>query len=135
MPDSQRLVGARGEGTIEFQGQTLPVLLTNRAIAEAEKATGKTMIQLAQAGSTGNIGMNDIVQLLRAGLEYGRRDAGIQRQVYSVDDAYNVLDALGFAPCAKVVILALSDVLSYRGDDADSKRSDAVPPVVARSET
>ena len=129
------MAGARGEGTVEFQGQTLPVLLTNRAIAEAEKATGKTMIQLAQAGSTGNIGMNDIVQLLRAGLEYGRRDADIKRQVYSVDDAYDVLDELGFAPCAKVVILALSDVLSYRGEDADSKRSDAGPPVTARSET
>jgi len=123
------MAGARGEGTVEFQGQTLPVLLTNRAIAEAEKATGKTMIQLAQAGSTGDIGMNDIVQLLRAGLEYGRRDADIKRQVYSVDDAYDVLDALGFATCAKVVILALSDVLSYRGED------DTGPPVMARSET
>jgi len=123
------MAGARGEGTIQYQGEELPVLLTNRAIAEAEKATGKTMVQLAQSGSTGNIGMNDIVQLLRAGLEYGRRDAGIRRQVYSVSDAYDVMDERGFAEVAEVVCLALADVMSYHSEES------ADPPVMARSET
>ena len=121
--------GARGEGQVEFHGETLPVLLTNRAIAEAEKATGKTVVQLAQAGQTGAIGMGDIAQLLRAGLEYGRRDAELRRQTYTISDAYDVMDEIGFAACAKIVFLALADVLSYRGED------DADPPVIARSET
>lgn len=120
------MAGARGEGTIQYQGETLPVLLTNRAIAEAEKATGKTMVQLARSS---DIGMGDVVHLLRAGLEYGRRDANLRRQVYSVDEAYDVMDELGFTTCAKVVLGALADVIAYQGAES------AVPPVVARSET
>ena len=123
------MAGARGEGQVEFRGETLPVLLTNRAIAETEKATGKTIVQLAQSGQSGAIGIDDIAQLLRAGLEYGRRDAETRRQTYTISDAYDVMDAIGFGACAKVVYLALADVLSYRGED------DAVPPVTARSET
>ena len=121
----KRSAGARGEGHVEYQGETLPVLLTNRAIAEAEKATGKTMVQLAR---TSDIGIGDVVHLLRAGLEYGRRDANLRRKVYSVDETYDIMDELGFTTCAKVVVSAMADVIAYRSENAG-------PPVTARSET
>jgi len=121
--------GARGEGMIEFEGQELPVLLTNRAIAEAEKATGKTIIRLAQDANSGDIGMADIAALMRAGLEYGRRDAGVQRRTYTMADAYDVMDGCGFATAAKIVFTAVSSVLSY------SSETDTRPPATARSET
>ncbi len=119
--------GARGEAFVAYDGQELPLLLTNRALAEAEKATGRTVVQIAQAAQTGAIGMSDIAELLRAGLEYGRRDAGTQRKPYTLNDAWDVMDALGFARCAEIVIGALAAVLSYRPDDG-------ADPTTARGE-
>jgi len=121
------VAGARGEGTIDVNGAELPVLLTNRAIAEAEKATGKSIVQLAQEAKAGSIGVGDIAALLRAGLEYGRRDAGLRRQMYTMADTYDVMDACGFAVAAQIVLTAVAEVLSYRPD------ADALPPAPARS--
>ncbi len=133
MADSTRFLGARGEATLEFQGETLPILMTNRAIAEAEKATGKPVSQLALAAETGAVGINDIVQLLRAGLEYGRRDAGIRRKVYSTADAFDVMDVCGFKRCATTIFLALAEVIAYDGAEDDGDEDDG-PPAEARSE-
>lgn len=135
MADTKGFAGARGEATLEFQGETLPILMTNRAIAEAEKATGKPVSQLALAAETGAIGVNDVVQLLRAGLEYGRRDAGIRRKVYSTSEAFDVMDTCGFKRCATTVFLALAEVIAYEGDEDDGlPDEDDGPPAEARSE-
>lgn len=120
--------GARGEAFIEYDGETLPILLTNRALADAEKATGKTAVQIARDTQSSAISVGDVAELLRAGLEYGRRDAGTRGRVYTLNDAWDVMDAVGFTPVAAIVLNALAAVLLYHGEAS----AEADPPA-ARS--
>jgi hypothetical protein len=106
--------GARGEAFIEVDGERLAVLLTNRALSEVEKATGKTVLELARGAE--NTGMSEAAQLLRAGLEYGRRDARNGGRQVTLDDAWRIMDQLGFVPVVEVVLKALADVLAFRGE-------------------
>lgn len=113
------MVGARGEAYVEVGSERLPILLTNRALAEVEKATGRTMIEIAQGVRSGSVGIGETAELLRAGLEYGRRDAGNEGRPYSLDDAWRILDQVGFVPVVTLVVTALAEVLSYRARDEE----------------
>lgn len=105
--------GARGEAFVEVDGQQLPVLLTNRALMEVEKLTGKTILEIVQANG---FGMAEVAQLLRAGLEYGRREARAGGRQYVLDDAWKIIDELGFAAVAKLMLEAVTAVLTFRPD-------------------
>lgn len=117
-------MGARGEGVLVVDGREVRVLFTNRALARAETALGKTVLEIANEARDGRIGMNDTVRLLLAGMEAARRDEGAGGKPSSVDDAYEVMDACGFTEVARVVIEALAAVLSY-----DGKEKDEHPPL------
>lgn len=112
------MTGARGEGYIEVDGERLPILLTNRALAEVEKNTGKTVLQLAHAVETNDIGINDVAHLLQAGLEYGRRDARAGGKPFQIGDAWRILDAKGFIAVTEVVARAFAEVLVYRAPES-----------------
>jgi hypothetical protein len=101
--------GARGEG---YLGD-LPVLFTNRALAEAERVLGRTVTDLFKAAAVGSLGVEDTVRLLAIGLEYGRRDRKEARANYTKDDAFGVMDIHGFTQVGKVVFEAMEAVLSY----------------------
>lgn len=118
------MTGARGEGFIEFEGEQLSILFTNRALAEVEQATGKTVLQLAMGMKDGQVGMNEVAHLLHRGLEHGRREVNPGRKPYRITDMWGILDALGFVPVMRVVAIALSAVLSYRGDGAGGQGTD-----------
>jgi len=105
--------GARGEGILELDGETYEVLFTLRALADAERATGKTVLQIMAAGKVGALGINDTVALLAVGLEYARRDHRRAGSGTSGNDAWRLLEQLGFAACATVVMEALAAVMSY----------------------
>lgn len=107
--------GARGEAELQANGRTLRVLFTNRALAEAEAAIGKGIIGVAQGFDAGTSGVLELAQLLRAGMEAARRDAREGGRPISMDEAYAVLDEVGFSGVAEAVFLAVAAVLSYDG--------------------
>ncbi len=106
--------GARGEQFLDVGGERRALLLTNRALAELEQAVGKSALQIAQAARDQVLAVGDLAQLLRVGLEYGRRESGSGGKPVTLSDAYAVLDEVGFAAAAEAAILALAAVLAYR---------------------
>lgn len=113
--------GARGEGYLELDGETYVILFTNRAIADAERATGKSITQLLGEGD--KLGIGDTAHLLAVGLEWGRREGRQQPAGYNSNDAWRLLEQLGFVACLEVVLTALVAVLEYRHPKVSS-----VPP-------
>ncbi len=113
--------GARGEGYLDAEQGEYPILFTNRALAEAERALNMTVLEIARNAS--NLGVNAVAQLARIGLEASRRDRRDSRRAYTLDDAFDLLDSYGFAAVARVVVEALTAVLSYQRREGDD------PPV------
>lgn len=112
--------GARGEAFIEFEGEQLPILFTNRALGDVEKATSKTMLQIVNEAQNMMLGLTDTAHLLRAGLEYGRRDARVTRKPYTLLGAWDVMDEVGWIPTLELLVVPLAEVLGYkRQEDAD----------------
>lgn len=111
-------MSARGEGTITVDGREVQVLFTNRALMQAEKAMGKSVISVTQGFVNGAAGMNELVSLLQAGMEAARRDAGERGRVVSVNDAVEVMDEAGFTAVAQAVMEAVAAVLSYGARDS-----------------
>lgn len=111
--------GARGERSFSANGQTVTVLFTNRALAGAEKRLGKGIIGVAQGLVDGGSGLTEVAVLLQVGMEAARQDAKAGGRQVSLDDAYNVLDAAGFANVAGPVMEAVADVLGYTGAAAE----------------
>ena len=64
--------GARGDVSIQDGEREVRLLYTNRALANAERALGKSVIAVAQAFGTGGCGIYDVAQLLLAGMEAAR---------------------------------------------------------------
>jgi hypothetical protein len=122
------MAGARGEGYLELDGETFAVLFTNRALAEAERALGKSVVQIANAFGRDAIGVGDVAQLLTVGLEHARRDSRSRPQSYTINDAWDLLDKLGFAVVVEAVMLAIVQVISYR-PTKDKDGETANPPV------
>ena len=116
-------MGARGEATIETEERAYPLLLTNRALSEIEKALGKSILAIGQQAQRGDISLSDTAELLRIGLEYGRREAKWSKDVVRSPLAYDIMDELGFQPVAMMVLQCLLEVLSYdpsKPEEADN---------------
>lgn len=122
------MIGARGEGFVEVDGQQLPILLTNRALAEVEKRLGVRFMGLVVSGDDSHgmlaylfreLSVECVAELLRAGLEYGRQDAGLRRQRYTIDEAWQIMDQLGIASITAIVCEALGAVISYHGETTE----------------
>lgn len=109
--------GARGEGFVETpDGKQYAILFTNRAIAEAERALKKSVIGMMrdfEAAGVAGLGVNEIGHLLYVGMEHGRRDAHAGGKQLSLSDAWDLMDVIGFAEATRVVLEAISAVLSY----------------------
>lgn len=109
--------GARGEGYLELDGERYPILFTLRAIAEAEAATGKTVLQLMREAQTNTMGVGDLARLLAVGLEHARREG--RGRVGGAEQAWALLERLGFMPVAVIVFEALAAAMSYGGAGRD----------------
>ena len=128
--------GARGEAYLELDGEQVPVLLTNRALAEVEKRMGVRFLGMLAGGDDSEhmmaylfreLSVECISELLRAGLEYGRQDAGLRRQRYTIDDAWQIIDQCGIAETTVVVATALAQVLSYHRTEDKENETDSPP--------
>jgi hypothetical protein len=112
--------GARGEGVIELpDGEEVSILYTNRALADVEKATGQSIILVADGFANGRTGIREMAQVLRAGMEAHRRDARAGGRAVTLNDAFDILDAVGFARVAEVAMTAVGEVLGYGVDEGD----------------
>ncbi len=119
--------GARGEGIIQHGETEYRVLFTNRAVAEAESATGKSVIALAQGFANGTTGIGDVARMLATGLEAARRDANAGGRTYTLMDAYQIMDAVGFTTVARVVMEAVSVVLKFDGEEQAGQGEEEAP--------
>jgi hypothetical protein len=109
-------MGARGEGTISANGTEVHVLFTNRALATAQQSLGRGIVAVAQGFSDGSSGIIEVATLLQVGMEAARRDSRAGGRPVRLDDAYDVMDEVGFAGVASVVMEAVAAVLGYSGD-------------------
>jgi len=112
--------GARGERQLTVGERSFTVLLTNRALADAERATGKSALVLAKAGASETISVADVAALLQAGLDAGRREEGLPGRAMAPHDAWGLMDALGFGPVMVAVLEALAEVLFYRPETEEA---------------
>lgn len=128
--------GARGEAYLELDGEQVPVLLTNRALAEVEKRLGVRFLGMLAGGDNTQqimaylfreLSVECIAELLRAGLEYGRQDAQLKRQRYTLDEAWQIIDQYGIAEITVVVGTALGEVLSYHRTEDKGDKTDSPP--------
>lgn len=108
----------RAEKTIQLPDREVRVLYTNRALAEAEKITGKSILFVAKGFADQTSGVEDLASLLRAGMEAARRDAKSGTTPITQNDAYAVLDEAGFSVVAESVITAIAEVLSFGGHES-----------------
>ncbi len=109
--------GARGDAVIQVGEGEVRILFTNRALANAERQIGKSVIALAQGFARGDTGIGDVAQLLSAGMEAARQDARTGGRATTLNDAYGIMDAVGFERATQAVMEAISSVLSYKGDE------------------
>jgi len=116
------MAGARGEATITTPDGEVSILYTNKALADAERATGKSVLELVGSARDGRLGVGDIAQLLYVGMEAARRDARVGGRSHTINDAWGVLDAVGFGTVTIAVIGAMAAALNYEpgGEDEDS---------------
>lgn len=110
--------GARGEAIIQAGGREVRALFTNRSLAEAEQKTGRGILALSRGFITGHCGITEVAALLCAGMEAARRDARAGGSCVTLDDAYDVLEAAGYSQVARVVMEAVTVVLSFDGGAA-----------------
>lgn len=111
-------MGARGEGVIRVFEREVRVLFTNRALARAEIAMGRTVLELLREAGSDGFGMNDVAQLLQVGMEAAARDAG-EKTVVTLDQAFEVMDEAGYIETMRVVIEGLSAVMQFGGERGD----------------
>jgi hypothetical protein len=123
-------MSARGEGIIQLENREVTVLFTNKALAAAERQMDKSVLAVAQGFANGDSGISDMANMLQAGMEAARRDMRTGGRPVSLNDAYDVLDDVGFADVATVVMEAVATVLSYSkeieptdaDDDGDGRK-------------
>jgi len=118
--------GARGEAFLEADGQSYPILFTNRAVVEAEQRTGKAFLHLLRQATQGELGMGDVASLLLTGLEAARRDSHASGKPYQINQAFDLIDAVGFQQAAAAVIAALTEVLTF-GTTEDTGETEGPP--------
>jgi hypothetical protein len=110
------VTGARGETTIQADGREVTVLYTNRALADAERALGRSIIAILEDARPGVL---DLAHMLYAGMKAARRELPGRDRGPSVtlDDVFAVLDEAGYAAVTVAVVEAITDVLSYGPDE------------------
>lgn len=110
-------MAGRGESVITLpDGEEITILFTNQALGEFQQRTGTAAMALLFQAERQNIGQVEIANLLRAGMTAANRANGSRKEAASLKQAYDIMDSVGFIPVMEIVIGAVADVLTYRGD-------------------
>ena len=110
-------MAGRGESIITLpDGEEITILFTNQALGEFQQRTGTAAMSLLFQAERQNIGQVEIANLLRAGMTAANHANGSRKEATSLKQAYDIMDSVGFIPVMEVVMGAVADVLTYRGD-------------------
>ena len=112
--------GARGEGVIHLADRDVYVLYTNRALMDAERQIGKSILDVLDGFTRNTSGITELAHLLLAGMRAARRDMRTGGPAVRLEDALAVMDEAGFAAVATVVMEAVAAVLSYGGGQEEN---------------
>ncbi len=100
------------------------IIFTNRALAEAETQTGKSVISFINKISSGDISINEIALYLKVGMEAYRKYAKLAgNKPVSLDDAYAVMDEVGFAKITEEVVMAIAEALENKSESKTNSNS------------
>lgn len=113
-----------GYKTIITGDAEIPILYTNRSIANAERIMEKGIIGVLSGFQDGGSGIAEVAILLQVGMEAARRDGRLGGKRISQDDAFEVLDELGFTAIAAVVFEAVGEVIAQDSNAIDAEFSD-----------
>jgi len=109
--------GARGEGYLELDGKRYELLFTNRALADAERLTGRSVMLFLRDAAT--MSMTDLVQYVAIGLRYAQQaSGGSRRGGNETEMAWRLLDEHKMTPVARVVLEAIGEVLDTGDTDS-----------------
>lgn len=114
-------VGARGTAQIVAGEQEVELLYTNRALADAEAAVGRGIVTILEGFQDGTCGVTEAAKILRVGMEAARRDSRAGGRVVTENDAFTVLDAVGYSRTLVIIMEAIAYVLGY---DAEAEEGD-----------
>ena len=109
-------MGARSKKILTTAKREIEILFTNRALADAEERLGRPIIAVAQTFYEGQVGVIEVATLLLAGMRAAQRDARTGENPATLNDAYDILDEVGFAEVTTVVMTAIAEVLNYNRD-------------------
>ena len=110
-------MSARAERVItDSDGNETRILYTMRGLGDAEKMIGKPVLGVLTALVENKASIEEVAGLLRAGMESARRDARTMGRVVSLNDAYNLMEVVGFTVVVTAVVEAIAAVISYSQD-------------------
>lgn len=118
-------VGARGTARIVTDEREVEILFTNRALAEAEAAVGFSIVRILEGFRDGGCGLTEAAKILRVGMEAARRDSRAGGRVVGEEDAFAVLDAVGYTRTLATLMEAIGYVLGY---DAEAEAAEGADP-------
>ena len=121
------MVGARGEGFLELDGERYVILFTLRALADAERLTGKSVMTLMTAAQRGDLFIGDLASLVVVGLEAARREHRDRPRGYDANDAWRLLEGVGFTAVMVVVLEALVSIMSFTREAAPMEKPSDPP--------
>jgi len=124
------MAGPRGNVYLTAGDQEYPVLFNNRALADAERMLGKSVLQLAQDAERGRLGVGEVAAVLMVGLEAGRRSEKTTAKTFTLPRVYKIMDEVGFPEVTRIVMEGIGEVLagpSSEGDD-DLEEDGEGPP-------
>ena len=113
MAHSGGALGARGTARIVAGEREVEILFTNRALAEAEAAVGRSIVGILEGFQQNTCGVTETVKLLRVGMEAARRDSRTGGHVVTDNDAFEVLDRVGYTRVLTIIMEAIAVVLGY----------------------
>lgn len=117
-----------GSRVIHHGENEIQILFSNRAIADAEKIMGKGIIGVLRGFNSGDAGISEVAALLQAGMEAARRFYRLGGRRITLNDAFDLLDEIGFTALAPAVFEAIGEVISYESDEfSDEADSDEDP--------
>ena len=105
----------------------LTELWSNMGTGQERQGNPAPVLQITNALTDQTLSMGDLVRLLLIGMEEGRRDARQGDRAFGINDAWKVLDLVGFRGVLVAVFDALAQVLSY-SPEADDQEADDSPP-------
>lgn len=115
--------GARGESHVKDGGEEIPLLFTNRALLEVERMVGKPIITILLDYYEKKISMDSISKILRVGLETARKESMGKQATVSLDEAFDILDRVGFTDCAAAIVSGISEVINYSQSEPEKEGS------------